>query len=138
MSVVFHRRWPSHRGYEVQGTCLLVARSHRGWRILSSEQTGREWLARNHVLLTNRFARLRDVREFLQALFETDPPMELQIAPVRLRKISPGRWDAVSGSGERYSIWRDGQSGYKLMRHVNGYVTHTPSLAAASSLLRRI
>lgn len=84
MKVVFHRTIAG--SYYVSDAPLKLNRGLAGWYIESiADRHDNEkilsWVDRNRDIFELRFPRLRDVRGYLQVLFELDPPPEYDIIP---------------------------------------------------------
>lgn len=87
--------------WKLEGTRLHVScinPERKSWHI-AIPYCSDEWYARNAEVTSLHFSRLRDVREFLQALLASDPlPESLQELPsgshkARLRRVRPGEYE---------------------------------------------
>lgn len=124
-------------GYDVHGMPLSLLRSAdgEGWHLRATPLlTGydvqwRDWVAENLNPGAWFFSRLRDAREYLQALIDISPPPRY-LEPIRLSRRGRGSYLARWAEGQEMMIERDTSGTWQIYDDY-GHLSSARSLRSA-------
>lgn len=115
-----------------------VVHMHGEWEISEPYAAdllcGGEWWERNKDAIGTRFPTLRTAREYIQALFNLDPPSEYPISGMlgRMKRVSSGRYEVHTQVGT-FQVSRDDGGWWNVDSPIGqSRIFQTKALAAES------
>lgn len=135
MTLVLHRFGAGL--YFADDSPLQVCGLDGSWWIESvkniSDEQALQWIERNRSMYSERFQRLSEAREYLEALFELDPPLPYDMIPGEW--LSPNKEEGgwllqIPGDSQVFKVQRSGggEPGWDLIREPWGVIDHFQTL----------